>query len=381
MTVGSPPVPLHASRLHLLHDEQGQSPWLDDLTRGYLTSGELSRLVAAGIRGVTSNPTIFQRAIAGSTAYDEQFRTLSQAGCSVDEAYWELVLDDITAALGVLRPVYDTSGGQDGFVSVEVAPGLAHDAPGTVTAARALHDRIGEPNLLVKVPATTAGVAAIRQLVAEGRNVNVTLVFGLRRYAEVIEAYLAGLEERAGGDPQSDLSNLVSVASFFVSRVDAVVDKRLVTIGTPEATALQGHAAIAQAKLAYQLFTAAFTGPRWNALAARDARTQRPLWASTSVKNPALPDTRYVDELIGPDTITTMPPATIGAVIDHATLARTIDRDLPAARRVLGHLADLGIDLDDVSDALEAEGVSSFNQAFAALNGVLAAKATSLSAV
>lgn len=284
-----PPTSLYATRLHLLHDQQGQSPWLDDLTREYLTGGQLARWVAAGIRGVTSNPSTFQRAIAGSSTYDEQFGELTRAGRSVAAAYWEMVIDDIQAALGVLRPVHDASAGADGFVSVEVAPDLAHDTDGTVTAARTLHDRIAQPNLLVKVPATTAGVAAIRRLVAEGRSINVTLIFGLRRYAEVIEAYLAGLEDLVSRNPHADLSKVVSAASFFVSRVDVVVDQRLAAVPSGQAAALQGQAAIAQAKLAYQLFVSTFTGPRWEALAARGALRQRPLWASTSSKNPAFP--------------------------------------------------------------------------------------------
>jgi transaldolase len=372
--LASPP----ATRLQLLLDQQGQSPWLDDLTRGYLTGGELSRWVTSGIRGVTSNPTIFQRAIAGSGDYDQQFTELTRAGHSVDEAYWHMVTDDVTAALAVLRPVYDTSGGSDGFVSVEVAPDLAHDTAGTVAAARGLHDRIGQPNLLVKVPATTEGIAAIRQLVAGGHSINATLVFGLPRYAEVIEAYLAGLEELAARDPHVDLSTVASVASFFVSRVDTAVDQQLTQLGTVEAATLQGQAAIAQAQLAYQLFTERFTGLRWDALAARGARLQRPLWASTSTKNPALPDTRYVDELIGPNTITTMPPATIAAVSDHGTIRRTVDRDVAGARDALDRLTRLGIDLDEISATLETEGVSSFIEAFSALNGVLAAKAANL---
>ena len=366
------------TRLHLLHDQQGQSPWLDDLTRGYLTRGRLSRWVAAGVRGVTSNPTIFQRAIAGSTDYDEQFGALTRAGHDVSSAYWEMVIDDVHAALRVLRPVHDASGGADGFVSVEVAPDLAHDTAGTVAAARALHDRIAQPNLMVKVPATSAGIAAIRQLVAEGRRINVTLVFGLSRYAQVIEAYLAGLEELARREPQADLSQVPSVASFFISRVDTAVDRLLVEDGSPQALALQGQAAIAQARLAYQLFTAAFHGARWNALAARGAQVQRPLWASTSMKNPALPDTRYVDELIGPHTISTMPPTTLAAVRDHGRLARTVDQNLPGAAEVLTRLGQVGIDLDVVSAALEDEGIESFTQAFAALRGVLAAKAAAL---
>lgn len=367
-----------ATHLHTLFERYGQSPWLDDLTRGYLTGGELSRWVSAGIRGVTSNPTIFQRAIAGSNDYDQQFADLTRAGFSVDETYWQLVTDDITAALAVLRPVYDASSGADGFVSVEVAPDLAHDTAGTIAAARALHDRIGQPNLFVKVPATTAGIAAIQQLVAEGRKINVTLVFGLPRYAEVIEAYLAGLEQLAARDPHTDLSTVPSVASFFVSRVDTVVDQRLSQLGTVEATRLRGQAGIAQAQLAYQLFTERFTGPRWDALVARGARVQRPLWGSTSMKDTLQPDTRYVDELIGPDTVTTMPPATIAAVVDHGSPERTVDRDVAGAHDVLDRLAGLGIDLAEVSATLETEGVSSFIQAFSALSGVLAAKAITL---
>ena len=369
---------LHATRLHLLHDEQGQSPWLDDLTRGYLSGGELSRWVAAGVRGVTSNPTVFQRAIAGSSDYDEQFAELTRAGCSVEEAYWAMVVEDITAAARVLRPVHEASAGADGFVSVEVAPEVAQDTAATVAAARALHERIAQPNVLVKVPATAAGIPAIRQLVAEGYRINVTLVFGVARYAEVVQAYLAGLEELAARHPPADLSATAGVASFFLSRVDTAVDQRLAEIGTPEATALLGQAGIAQAKLAYRLFLQAFTGARWDALAARGARVQRPLWASTSVQDPALPDTRYVDELIGPDSVTTMPPATITAVLDHATLARTVDRDLDSARDVLTRIPGLGIDLGEVSAALETEGIASFAQAFRALSGVLAAKAAAL---
>ncbi len=330
--------PLHVTRLHLLHDQQGQSPWLDDLTRGYLTRGELSRWVDAGVRAVTSNPTIFQR-IAGSTDDDEQFRAPTRAGHGVTSAYWEMVTDDIQAALRLLRPVHDASGGDNGFVSVGVARNLAHNTAGTVAAARALHDRIAQPNLMVEVPATAAGIPAIRQLVAEGRRINVTLVFGLPLYAEVIQAYLSGLEELAVRDPEADLSKVAGAASFLISRVDTAVDRMLVGNGSPQGLALQGQAAIAQAKLAYQLFTKAFTGPRWAALAARAARVQRPLWASTSMKNPHLPDTRYVDELTGPHTISTMPPTTLDAVSDHGALARTVDQDLPGASDLLDRLA------------------------------------------
>lgn len=366
------------TRLHRLHDEQGQSPWLDDLRRSYLVDGDLRRWVGQGIRGVTSNPTIFQRAIAGSTDYDTQFAALAGEGRPLLAAYWAMVVDDITDALDVLRPVFDSSKGTDGFVSVELAPDVAHDTDASVVAARSLHDRIDAPNLFVKIPATPEGLPAIRQLVADGRNINVTLVFGLTRYDEVIEAYLSGLEALASRDPKADLSSLASVASFFVSRVDTEVDRRLGAIGTQEVVDLQGQAGIAQAKLAYELFRRRFAGERWDALAARGARVQRPLWASTSTKNPLDRDTRYIDELIGPDTVTTIPTATVASFQDHGTLTRTIDRGLDEAQDVLDRLGRVGVDLNDVSATLETEGITSFSASFNALMGVLAAKAETL---
>ncbi len=375
MTTTARPQPDTA--LHRLHNEQGQSPWLDDLRRSYLLGDDLSRWAAQGIRGVTSNPTTFQRAITGSTDYDAQFTALTRSGHDVPAAYWAMVVEDITTALSVLRPVFDDSNGTDGFVSVELAPDLAQDTDASITAALALHDRINAPNLYVKIPATPEGIPAIRALIGEGRNINVTLVFGLTRYAEVIEAYLSGLEDLAH-DRGADLSTVASVASFFVSRVDTAVDRRLAQIGTPEAQALTGQAGIAQAKLAYQLFRRRFAGDRWAALVARGARPQRPLWASTGTKNPADPDTRYIDELIGPDTVTTIPTATIAAFCDHGTLARTVDRGLDAAQDVIDRLVQLGVDLDEVSTSLEAEGVASFTASFNALMGVLAAKAETL---
>jgi transaldolase len=360
------------TRLRQLHDDHGQSPWLDDLTRHYLTGGGLRRLVDQGIRGVTSNPTIFQKAITGSSDYDEQLRTLAAAHGS-EESYWSMVIEDIQSALTVLRPVHDRSGGDDGFVSVELAPGLAHDTASSAAAARALHQRIAAPNLFVKIPATAEGVPAVRQMIGEGRNINVTLIFGLDRYDEIIEAYLSGLEARPG-----DLSGIHSVASFFVSRVDTEVDRLLEAVGTPEALALRGTAAVAQAKLAYELFRRRFSGPRWDALAARGAHVQRPLWASTSTKNPAYPDTLYVDSLIGPDTVTTMPEATIAAFSDHGTLARTVDRDVEEARATLGRLAGAGVDLDRVSRKLEDEGVASFAKSYRELLATLDAKTAAL---
>jgi transaldolase len=361
------------NRLQQLFEECGQSPWLDNLTRSYITSGELARKRDVGIRGLTSNPTIFEKAISGSSDYDEQFRELVSAGGGVVDDYWALVTRDVREALGVFAPLYESSGGGDGFVSLEVAPDLAHDTDRTIAVARQLHETIDRPNLMVKIPATAAGVPAIRAMVAEGRNINVTLIFSLERYAEVIEAYLSGLEAYAG-----DLSHIHSVASFFISRVDTEVDRRLETIGTPEALALRGRAAIAQGKLAYQLFRQHFSGPRWDALAERGALVQRPLWASTSTKNKAYPDTLYVDSLIGPDTVNTLPEATITAFLDHGTLARTIDRGLDEARDTWERLPGVGVDLTDVGDRLEQEGVASFEKSFDELITSLTAKANDL---
>jgi transaldolase len=361
------------TRLERLFAEQGQSPWLDNLKRGYITSGELTRFIDEGIRGITSNPTIFQKAIVGQAAYDDQFRSLMERKESVDDAYWDLVIDDVTHALDLLRPLYDESAGGDGFVSIEVAPGLANDTEGTIASARQLDDRITQPNLLVKIPGTAAGIPAIRQMITEGRSINVTLIFSLERYAEVIEAYLAGLEDCDG-----DLGRVHSVASFFVSRVDTEVDRRLAKIGSDEALALQGKAAIAQAKLAYELFTGKFRGERWDALSDQGARVQRPLWASTSTKNPAYPDTLYVDSLIGPDTINTMPDATIDAFERRGTLACTINRDLDQAHQVMDDLARVGVDMVDVGRTLEDEGVASFAKSFDELMGALNDKAAEL---
>jgi transaldolase len=365
------------TKLHRLYAEHGQSPWLDNLTRGYLRDRTLARLVADGIRGVTANPTIFAKAIEASADHDEQFASLIAAGRPVDQAYWELVVADITAALAVLRPVFDTADGGDGFVSVEVAPELARDTGRTITAARRLHERIDQPNLFVKIPATAQGVPAIEAMIAEGRSINITLIFSLSRYAQVIEAYLAGLETFTGrgGDP----SRVHSVASFFVSRVDTEIDNRLEAIGTGEALELRGKAAVAQAKLAYRLFRKQFSGERWERLARLGARPQRPLWASTSTKNPAYSDTLYVDELIGPDTINTMPEPTIAAFEDHGHLARTIDTGVDQAAQVMRRLAAAGIDMDDVALTLENNGVAGFHESFQHVLASLNTKAGQLS--
>jgi transaldolase len=364
------------TKLQRLYHEQGQSPWLDNLTRAYLRDGTLGRLVADGIRGVTANPTIFARAIEGSDAYDEQFATLIAQGRPVVDAYWDLVVDDVIDGLGVLRPVFDSSAGSDGFVSVEVAPEIARDTDATIAAARQLHQRIAQPNLFVKIPATGEGVPAIQAMTAEGRSINITLVFSLARYAEVIDAYLAGLETlaRRGGD----LATVHSVASFFVSRVDTEVDRRLEAIGTSGALALRGRAAVAQARLAYQLFRDRFAGDRWERLAAQGANLQRPLWASTSTKNPAYPDTLYVDSLVGPDTVNTLPEATIAAFEDHGTIARTIDAGVDEASAVMHTLAQVGVDMDDVGRTLEDQGVASFHESFAHVLQALESKARQL---
>jgi len=363
------------SRLHELYRQQRQSPWLDDLKRSYLRDGTLARLADDGIRGVTSNPTIFAKAISGEDTYDEEFADLVKTQTVID-AYWRMVMDDVTSACAVLRPTYDESGSTDGFVSLEVAPDLAHDTDGTVRAAKWIHETVNRPNLMVKIPATAPGVPAIRTMIAAGRNINVTLIFGLSRYEEVIEAYLSGLEELVanGGTP----SRVASVASFFVSRVDTETDRRLESLGTDEALALRGRAAVANAKLAYRLFEQRFSGSRWEALAAKGANVQRPLWASTSTKNPAYSDLLYVDTLIGPHTVNTLPEGTITAFEDHGTVARTVDQDVDGAQAVIDGLGRVGVDFADVAKVLEDEGVAAFSKSFDELIQALTDKANAL---
>ena len=374
------------TRLNDLYTQQGQSPWLDNLRRDYLTEGKLQKLVDQGIRGVTSNPTIFAKAIEGGDYYDEQFSKLLE-NHGVTECYWELVITDITDALGVLRPVHDESDGVDGYVSLEVAPALAHDTEGTVTAARALHERIHLPNLFVKIPATAEGVPAIRTMIGESRSINVTLIFSLERYGEVMEAYVGGLEDAVAAGAK-DLSGIRSVASFFVSRVDTEVDRRLETAaadaGGDKARQplldVRGTAAVAQAQQAYQRFLKVFSGPRWEALAAMGAKVQRPLWASTSTKNPAYPDLVYVETLIGPLTVNTMPDETIAHFLDHGVVARTVDARPEDSSTALARLETLGIDMTDVAKTLEDEGVASFAKSFDELMQSLTDKANALAA-
>jgi transaldolase len=362
--------------LSCLYGEQGQSVWLDNLTRPYLQDGTLLRLVARGVRGVTANPTIIAKAIEASDTYDTQFHRLVVAGHTVEEAYWQLAVTDVVDALKILRSAFDTSDGVDGLVSIEVAPGLADDAEATKAAARDLHERIGEPNLLVKIPATNAGIPAIEAMIGEGHSINVTLIFSLARYRLVLESYLSGLETLARGG--GDLSEVRSVASFFVSRVDSEVDRRLETLGTEEALGLRGRAAVTQARLAYQLFREAHTGERWERLAEQGARPQRLLWASTSTKNPLYPDTLYVDSLIGPDTVNTMAESTMAAFEDHGVLARTIDVDIAETKAVMDAIVSSGVDMDDVGDTLENEGIGAFQASLTHVLGVLDAKTRAL---
>jgi transaldolase len=336
----------------------GVAVWLDDISRERLKTGNLERLVRDfHVRGVTSNPTIFASAMSKGSAYDGQLADLSLRGVNVEEASRAITTYDIRWACDVLRPVYDETSGLDGRVSLEVDPRLARDTAKTVAEARALWWAVDRPNLFIKIPATEAGIPAITQCLSEGISVNVTLIFSLQRYAEVIDAFMAGLENAAG----HDVSTIASVASFFVSRVDTEVDKRLEKIGTPEAQSLRGKAAIANARLAYQLFEEKFGTPRWSALSARGARVQRPLWASTSTKDPSFPDTMYVVDLVAPDTVNTMPEATLHAVADHGQLrGNTIQGSYDESKRVFEQLEALGISYDDVVTVLENEGVQKF---------------------
>jgi len=369
------------TRLQDLYDLGGQSPWLDNLKRAYLTSGRLAELVSQGVRGLTSNPTIMAKAIAGSQDYDELFSTALAKGATVEDAYWDLVIADVQGALGVLRKVYDESEGGDGFVSIEVSPRLAHDTDGTIKSARELHERIDEPNLLVKIPATVEGLGAIQTMIAEGRSINVTLIFSIERYREVIEAYVSGLEQLVarGGDP----SRVASVASFFVSRVDTETDRRLEQIAkdnpdSPAATSaleMRGTAAVAQARLAYGLYLELFAEPRWRVLEQAGARPQRPLWASTSTKNPAYPDLAYVDTLVAPNTVNTMPEETLELFLDHGKLEPISEAELKAAEATFERLAECGIDIGDVAAVLETEGVAAFGASFDDLLGKLHEKA------
>jgi transaldolase len=341
-------------------NEFGQSPWYDNLSRALVRDGGLQRLVDEdGIHGVTSNPTILDKAIDAGEGYDEQLVECAKQGQSVEDTYWAVVLSDITDAADLLRPVHEATGHGDGFVSIEVSPELAHDTAGTIEAARSLFTRVARPNVMIKIPATVEGLPAIEASIAAGINVNVTLIFSLERHGQVIEAYLTGLDRLvgSGGDP----STVSSVASFFVSRVDTETDRRL-----PEGDALRGKAAVANARLAYRLFQDRFSGDRWGKLSARGARLQRPLWASTSTKNPAYSSTLYVDELIGPHTVNTLADASVEALRrgEGTQRADTIMAGVDRAHQVMDDLAAAGIDFADVTATLEREGVDSFANSY-----------------
>jgi transaldolase len=349
------------SRLQQLA-ELGQSVWIDSLSREMLETGELERLIREdSVSGVTSNPTIFQKALAEGDWYDSELRELASLNDS-REIFFRLAEHDVTDACDLLRSVHEKTGGRDGFVSLEVDPALAYDTERTYEQTLRLHSDIDRPNLLVKIPATRPGLPAIEDATAAGHSVNVTLIFSLQRYAEVVDAYLRGLERRIAA--ASDIGCINSVASFFVSRVDSEADQRLEVIGSPEALALRGKLAVANAKLAYRHFQEVFSSERWQYLASKGARIQRCLWASTSTKNPAYPDTLYVDELIGPDTVNTMPIETIRAFQERGTAAATLAQGADEAKLVLEQLEAAGVSYAEVTDTLEAEGVQKFANSF-----------------
>src|SRR6187551_3339686 len=348
------------SNLHKL-SELGQSVWIDYLSRDLLRSGELARMMREdAVVGLTSNPTIFQKAIAAGEAYDDQFREVLAEERDPKEIFLRLAIQDVSDALDLLRPVWDEGSGKDGYVSLEVDPNLAYDTEGTTAEAVRLHKLVDKPNLFVKIPATKPGLPAIEDMIAKGKSINVTLIFSLQRYEEVARAYIRGLERlvAAGGDP----TTVASVASFFVSRVDTEADRRLDEVGGHDK--LKGKLAVANAKLAYQRYKELFSGDTWDFLESKGATPQRPLWASTSTKNPEYRDVMYVEELIGPETVNTMPEETMEAFQDHGRVAPTLTEDVDAARRLFEELAAAGVDYDDVTETLEREGVQKFSDSF-----------------
>jgi transaldolase len=353
----------------------GQSVWLDFLSREVIRGGHLQELIDEdSVVGATSNPTIFQKAMSAGDAYDGQIHELAAAGSDVAETFWSLAQQDVAEACDLFRPVWEAGNGRDGYVSLEVDPRLAYDTLATFREAMRLHEAVARPNLMVKIPATRPGLAAIEDVIAKGRSINITLIFSLRRYAEVAESYIRGLERLVaeGGNPRA----VASVASFFVSRIDTEADRRLDEIGGHDE--LKGRLAIANARLAYDHYLEAFSGPRWEYLAGKGATAQRVLWASTSTKNPAYPDTLYVEELIGADTVNTMPEETIRAYQDHGKPEARLRDGLPEARELLDQLARAGVDYDDLTDTLEREGVEKFADSFDELIASLEAKRESL---
>lgn len=360
----------------------GQSIWLDYIERGMVHAGDLQQLIDEGLTGVTSNPTIFQQAITKSTAYQDDLRRLVAEGVATKAVFEALAVADIQAAADVLRPVYAATDRHDGYVSIEVAPDLAYNADATIAEARRLFAAVNRPNVMVKVPATKAGLAAIRQLISEGINVNVTLIFGLDRYASVKEAYLEGLEARLAAGGQLD--SIASVASFFVSRVDTNVDGKLEKLTAQnglQPKTLLGKAAVANAKLAYAQFQAKFSGERWQRLSDAGAQLQRPLWASTSTKNPNYPDLLYVDPLIGPHTVNTMPLNTLDAFRDHGVIAQTVTQGVAEAQAVFDQLEALGIAMAQVADELEVDGVKKFADSYHDLLAAIDQQRTELASV
>ncbi len=354
---------MNSNRLLKIRD-LGQSIWLDYIQRGMLESGEIARLIERdGLAGLTSNPAIFEKAIVEHHDYDKAIAALARRDLSTVDTYETLAMEDVGRAADLFRPLHERTHGGDGFVSIEVSPHLAHDTERTVKEGRRLWDRLQRPNIMIKVPATLEGLPAIRRLLAAGINVNVTLLFGLGRYRQVVEAFMAGLEDRmTAGQP---LNAVASVASFFLSRIDVLVDKRLDTLGAAGAARdLRGQAAIAYARLAYQIYKEWTAGDRWRRLAARGARPQRLLWASTSTKDPAYSDVKYVEALIGPDTVNTVPPETLDAYRDHGDPAARLEQALAQAEALPENLKRVGIDLENVAQQLETEGVRKFIEPF-----------------
>lgn len=351
----------------------GQSFWYDNIRRKFLEDGTIQRLITEdGLLGITSNPSIFEKAIGDSDDYDEQLAELADSEATTEQIYEALALADIRQACDLFTPIYEETGRQDGFVSLEVSPHLAEDTEGTIAAARRLYKAVGRPNVMIKVPATPAGIPAIEALIGSGINVNITLMFNMGHYEAVARAYIDGLRHwlAQGGD----LAQVASVASFFVSRVDTAVDNQLATLDDPKAADLRGKAAIANAKIVYQRFRDIFYGPAFVDLVEAGANVQRLLWASTSTKNPDYPDTLYVDELIGSQTVNTMPPNTVDAFRAHGTVAETLTSDLDEARRVLAQLKALSLDFEQITQQLQADGVAAFSQSFDSLLATITEK-------
>jgi len=358
----------------------GQSPWLDFITRDLLNSGELQRMIEQdGLRGMTTNPTIFEKAVSESETYDAEIRELSEQGLAPSRIFETIAVADVQKACDIFRPVYDATHGQDGYVSLEVSPDFAYDADATVREARRLWSAVGRPNAMIKIPGTAPGLLAVEKCVSLGFNINITLLFSVERYERVIDAYFAGLQSRLVRN--MPLDRLASVASFFVSRVDSKIDPLLDRLGTQEARALRGTIAIANAQVAYERFEHAFRGSTWRVLARKGARPQRPLWASTSTKDPTYSDVHYVEPLVAPSTVNTLPPETMAAYRDHGDPAPRLPERIPDAREKLDRLKALGIDLEEITTALEKEGVAKFAASFSALLNVVDAKAAQLSRV